>query len=84
MNDRPETKIVNKPNPGSPEAIDNASKCSHENMIKSKAMVNGWSGRSDFLGEPINGVTMSMNPRIWKLVDVMKCDSCGFSVSDDI
>ncbi|MDR0480869.1 MAG: hypothetical protein LBG66_03170 [Gallionellaceae bacterium] len=42
-----------------------------------KALVNGWSG-SDDMGEVC---TVSADPKLHKLIDCMKCEKCGWSVS---
>ena len=42
-----------------------------------KALVNGWSGCDD-MGEIC---TVSLDPRISKMIDCMKCEKCGWSVS---
>ena len=46
-------------------------------MRPGKALVNGWSG-SDDMGEVC---TVSADPKLHKLIDCMKCEKCGWSVS---
>ena len=54
-------------------------KCQEHDMKESIGIINGSSGRCDFHGNVLRGITMSVDPKIWCLVRVMKCKSCGHS-----
>jgi len=57
--------------------------CRNHEFVDGVAIVNGYSGSNDFTGLPqgTNVVTVSVDPRIWKLIHVYKCKICGFSLS---
>lgn len=47
-------------------------------LEKGKALVNIYGGNNDFIGTP-SVVTMSYTGQV-KLIDVLKCPKCGFSI----
>ena len=58
----------------------NCKKCQGE-MKPSKAIVCRATGMSDFIGQK-EAVTMSTDPKQPVLVECMKCEVCGWSVSE--
>lgn len=57
------------------------SRC-HIEMKKGTALVNGWSGYNDFVGDP-GVVTLHPNPKLVSIVNCWKCPKCGHSIGRD-